>query len=312
MLDEVRARWTARLHGAGLESTLGPQGWQARWTALRTAEAARRDAALAEEQATGMRQAHDRWRAEVHDLADRHGTEPGLDGLAVLTALGARLETADQARRDRTRLVARQGELAVQAAARREELAETSAVLDAVRAEAGVADEAALLDAVTRGEQVAQRRTARAHALTVVAAAVPGEDAERLVQELAGADADALAVELAAAEAAVVEREVEQEAAAERSGELRQELGRLESGTGAAELHARAQEQLAAVAEAARALAGRRGAAGRAARGARRLREPARLPAAGRGRPRCSPASRRGGGPDSCADARATAGRCSR
>ncbi|MEV1290989.1 AAA family ATPase [Pseudonocardia sp. NPDC049635] len=264
-------RWRFALRGAGLPTDLEPSGWGTRRDTVADAQQAGALARQDEQEATRLERAVNAHRRAVTALVERH-----LDRAPTGTAPADRLgELADRVR-EVTKAAVSAGHLddgilvAEEAAARAaRDVAAAGAVLDRLAVELALTEAmepGGLEAAAERGAVVAELDGRIAEQSRLLAAAAPDLDPDELVASAAdpgaepptgaggvslSADPGALAEALERAEAHERELGAEQDEVREQLGGLRARRRELEDAEGAAELHARAQEELAGVADAA-------------------------------------------------------------
>ncbi|GAA1380252.1 hypothetical protein GCM10009613_04260 [Pseudonocardia kongjuensis] len=264
-------RWRFALRGAGLPTDLEPSGWGTRRDTVADAQQAGALARQDDQEATRLERAVNSHRRAVTALVERH-----LDRAPTGTAPADRLgELADRVR-EVTKAAVSAGHLddgivdAEDAAARAaRDVAAAGAVLDRLAVELALTEAmepGGLEAAAERGAVVAALDARIAEQSRLLAAAAPDLDAGELVASAAdpgaeppagtggvslSADPGALAEALDRAEAHERELGAEQDGIREQLGGLRARRRELEEAEGAAELHARAQEELAGVADAA-------------------------------------------------------------
>ncbi|BBG02357.1 MULTISPECIES: AAA family ATPase [Pseudonocardia] len=264
-------RWRFALRGAGLPTDLEPSGWGTRRDTVADAQQAGALARQDDQEATRLERAVNAHRKAVTALVERH-----LDRAPTGTASADRLgELADRVR-EVTKAAVSAGHLddgivdAEDAAARAaRDVATAGAVLDRLAVELALTEAmepGGLEAAAERGAVVAELDSRIAEQSRLLAAAAPDLDAGELVASAAdpsaqpptgaggvslSAEPGALVEALERAEAHERELGAEQDDVREQLGGLRARRRELEDAEGAAELHARAQEELAGVADAA-------------------------------------------------------------
>ncbi|MFC4457058.1 AAA family ATPase [Pseudonocardia nematodicida] len=258
--DLAGQRWRFALRGAGLPSDLEPSGWDTRRDTVADAQQAGATARQDDAEAGRLERAVNAHRRAVVALVERH-----LDATASRTPTGTpaadRLgELADRVR-EVTKSAVSAGHLdddilaAEESAARAaREAGAAATVLDRLAVELALTEAmepGGLEAAAARGAAVATLDTGIAEQSRLLAAAAPDLDADELVTSAPDTEPDALAEALDRAEAREGELGTEQDELREQLGGLRARRRELEDAEGAAELHARAQEELAGVAEAA-------------------------------------------------------------
>nr|WP_304633548.1 AAA family ATPase [Pseudonocardia sp. C8] len=254
--DLARSRWRFALRGAGLPTDLEPSGWDTRRDTVADAQQAGATARQDDAEARRLERAVNAHRRAVTALVERH-LPKAPTGTASADRLG---ELADRVR-EVTKAAVSAGHLddgiaaAEDAAARAaRDVAAAGAVLDRLAVELALTEAmepGGLEAAAERGATVADLDARIAEQSRLLAAAAPDLDADELVAAAPDTEPGALAEALARAEARERELGAEQDAIREQLGGLRARRRELEETEGAAELHARAQEELAGVAEAA-------------------------------------------------------------
>ncbi|MBI3688093.1 MAG: AAA family ATPase [Actinobacteria bacterium] len=242
------AAWRVLLAAAGLPADLDPAAWRTRKGVLERAQA--RYAACAEkrQEVAHLTERYTAYRDEVGAVAARHGvphddTSPAIQVLAHRTATAR----ADSTEAERLDGLIRRAELELAAA--REEFEASTAARDQLARDALLADPAALAGAAERGRVAASLRQAHARLRDLVRASAPGEDLDALVEILTAVEPDQLEQERRSAREDVARLDEELMRAGQRRGECHQREGDLIDRDGAAELNARAKEQLAVVAQ---------------------------------------------------------------
>ncbi len=293
-IDTAQGRWqedwapiATRL---GLPATSGTEGAAetlALWTAVETKLSNWSDS---EGRILAMSDALDAHEAVLAALAGRLGV-PVSDGL--VTELAGRLDAAQHVRTEQARLTKEHDDLVEAIAAHRGAVVAAEGELDALRRQAGVADEPALAAAVVRAAEhsrlasVIRERTAELHKLD------DGKAEAELEAEAAEIDIDEIPGRLAEITARLTELDAERVTVAGQRADVRTTLQHMEAGqdvTGPAQA---VQDSLTEIEEASPSL---RTAAAGARSPAGRHREIPKEPAgsaAGRGEPFVRRADRR-------------------
>jgi uncharacterized protein YhaN len=249
-------RWRFALRGAGLPTDLEPAGWDTRRDTVADARTAGALARQDDEQARRLERAVAAHGRAVVALVERH-LEPAPTGTASADRLG---ELADRVR-EVTKAAVSAGHLddgitaAEDDAARAaRSAAAATAVLDRLAVELALTEApepGGLEAAAQRGAHVAVLDTRIAEQERLLAAAAPDLDADELVAAAPDTEPGALTEALDRAQTHERELGAEQDEVREQLGGLRARRRELEEAEGAAELYARAQSELAGVADAA-------------------------------------------------------------
>ncbi|MFP5021750.1 AAA family ATPase [Pseudonocardia phyllosphaerae] len=248
-------RWRFALRGAGLPTDLEPAGWDIRRDTVTDAQ---QDGSLArrhDDEARRLERAVTAHRKAVTTLVERH-LDRAPTGAAPVDRLG---ELADRVG-EVTKAAVSAGHLddeivrAEDAAARAaRETASATTVLDRLAVELALTEAmepGGLEAAAERGAVVAELDARAAEQARLLAAAAPDLPADDVIATAPATEPGALAEARDRAEAHERELGTEQDEVREQLGELRARRRELEGTDGAAELHARAQEELAGVADA--------------------------------------------------------------
>jgi uncharacterized protein YhaN len=255
-LDAASQRWRRVAEAAALDPALEPSGWASRRTVLDDARRGYEESVVLSAEAAQNRAAYEAFTAELSACAARHGAGPGAVADVVdrlVTALRdsataqAKAETLDKG-------VAALAD-ALDGTRRRHAAAVTT--LAALAAELGLDPDpdpeagaaSALADAADRARALAEVDARLRQARERVRAASPEGDLDALVEELERFDELAVTVELADARAAADKLAGEEGEAKTAVGVAGEKLRVLRGASGAAQLHARASEHLALVAE---------------------------------------------------------------
>lgn len=249
-------RWRFALRGAGLPTDLEPAGWDTRRDTVADARTAGALARQDDEEARRLERAVAAHGRAVVALVERH-LEPAPTGTAAVDRLG---ELADRVR-EVTKAAVSAGHLDDGIAAAEDDAtraarsaAAATAVLDRLAVELALTEApepGGLEAAAQRGAHVAVLDTRIAEQERLLAAAAPDLDADELVAAAPDTEPGALTEALDRAQAHERELGAEQDEVREQLGGLRARRRELEEAEGAADLHARAQSELAGVADAA-------------------------------------------------------------
>lgn len=255
-LERTGQQWRFALRAAGLPTDLRPAGWDTRRDTVADAQEAGTLARRDEDEARRLERAVAAHRRAVGTLVERHlGRAP--TGTAPAERIG---ELADRVRDVTTAAVSAghldDGILAAEDAAARaaRDVAAAGSVLDRLGVELALTEAVepgGLQAAAERGAVVAELDARAAEQARLLAAAAPDLDADELVAAAPETEPGAAAEARDRAEEHERELDAELDEVREQLGGLRARRRELEGTEGAAELHARAQEELAAVADAA-------------------------------------------------------------
>ncbi|GHH59634.1 AAA family ATPase [Lentzea cavernae] len=243
--DSVDAKWNSALTAVGLPSST-PKGWYRRRDVVTQARDLHTDANGRRAEARVLRDRYDIFAKELSRVTARLGIDVAADPAETTALLADRLRAAQQAKTrsdDFETRLAVLDEDAERAARRRQSVLDEWADLER---RVGTGD---LEQAAGRGRLLADLEGRIAKHTEVVRAALPDLDTEQLVSELADADADSVrfAAESAGERAQIADQAHEQAFA--DHVRLKQQYRELTTRPGAAELHAKAEEKLAALAE---------------------------------------------------------------
>ncbi|WP_226365217.1 AAA family ATPase [Pseudonocardia sp. ICBG162] len=249
-------RWRFALRGAGLPTDLEPAGWDTRRDTVADARTAGALARQDDEEARRLERSVAAHGRAVVALVERH-LEPAPTGTAAADRLG---ELADRVR-EVTKAAVSAGHLDDGIAAAEDDVtraarsaAAATAVLDRLAVELALTEApepGGLEAAAQRGAHVAGLDVRIAEQERLLAAAAPDLDAAELVAAAPDTEPGALTEALDRAETHERDLGAEQDEVREQLGGLRARRRELEEAEGAAELHARAQSELAGVADAA-------------------------------------------------------------
>jgi uncharacterized protein YhaN len=246
--DAVVGRWRGQLRAVGIADDIDVPAWQHRRSVLDQAQTLRHQADERREQAENADRRHRGFVDEVRAVAERHDL-PGADPAAALRTLSGRLDDATTAQSRSEDLDRRIVDLRATIDRHQADRTEALAGLEEQRQRAAVPDLEELAGAADRSRAV-QDLDAEARRLTdLIRAAAPDLTPDALVAEHAHTEPDVLEADRATAAEDLRVAEEELKAALTQQAEARARARDLESGGGAAELHARAQERLAVVAE---------------------------------------------------------------
>lgn len=241
-------RWQHLLAASGVPDDLDVSAWTRRRDIVHEARTLQRQADARSEDAEHARDVHEAFVDTVASLVRRHAVRLDGDELAS-AALARRVEQAMSVRTKAGDLDAQITRLRARVQTEQARRADALDEIEQLRAAAGVPGLEELGRAAERG-RVLDELTADEERLTaLVRAAAPVEDIDALVAELAVTDQQTLNE---ASASAVKEQDAAESALreeADRYAAAQQEERALTGSAGAAELHARAQEHLAAVAE---------------------------------------------------------------
>ncbi|ACU36377.1 AAA family ATPase [Actinosynnema mirum] len=239
--DDAAGRWARLLAEAGL-ADVPPVRWQRRREVLERAREEHRRAEAHRSAASVLRRRCAEFADELALVAARHGVP---DGAGAAEELAERVaEARDGAARVRgldervERLARRSAEVGTE----RERL---TALLDGLRAE----HDDDLDAAAARGRELVELAEADREHRAVISAALPDVDVDDVVDEVEATDDDALALAARAAQARYDEAVSRHQEVRDRLAETRVGHQELLARPGAAELHARAGERLAEVAD---------------------------------------------------------------
>ncbi|WP_409332324.1 AAA family ATPase [Trujillonella humicola] len=241
-------RWRAALRVAGVPEDLDAPAWFRRRDLLAQAQSVDAQAADAGREAQEAAAASAAFRDAVTALAGRHAI-PDDDPEAAIGLLAQRRDLALADRRAADEL---DGQLREFARRRDEEdagRAEALRGLDELRLAVGAADLIELAEVVERSTCVAELADDEERLTGLVRAAAPDLEVLALVEECAATEREVLAAACDSVRDEHDAAEQAQQAALELQADARRRERELTSGPGAAELHARAQEQLAVLRE---------------------------------------------------------------
>ncbi|OAA28157.1 hypothetical protein UG55_1006130 [Frankia sp. EI5c] len=266
-LDGAEREWRELVHQAGLTSATDPRGWAERRAVLTEATALHEQALRAGRDAAEAAGRFHAFAVEVSALASRHGLlgpAPAADAatpaestaLAESEALADLVEQLSARYRASSQGRARATEIDHAIAGLTGRITETTrlrdvaaAQLDELRAGLELAPGQTLADAAARHRDLAHVTAELAAVEVLLRATAPAEETEVLVSELAGRTDDDLQADLARAREDHDRHATAHSDAWTSVGTVERHLRDLESGASAGELHARAQESLALVAE---------------------------------------------------------------
>lgn len=243
--DSVDEKWKSTLTAAGLPM-LTTTGWYRRRDVAAQARDLHTDANGHRDDARVLRERYEAFAGELARVITRLGIDMAADPAETTTLLADRLRAAQHAK-------TRWDDFAARLSALEKDFERITRRRQSVLGEladlehrAGTAD---LEQAAGRGRRLADLEERVAKCTDVLGAALPDLDLEQLVSEMADADAESLlfAVE-SAGQLAGTAGEALERAIADHV-RLTQQYNELTTCPGAAELHAKAEEKLAALAE---------------------------------------------------------------
>ncbi|MFD0203807.1 MULTISPECIES: AAA family ATPase [Saccharothrix] len=242
--NESADRWRTTLATAHLPD-LSPTGWYRRRDIVTRARTSHVTATGLRERARQLAERHCGFVDELAALTARLGVE-GDHVTDVLDTLSARVQAAMQAKGTADNLVRRLDSLRRKLEEHIEQRRLAIAVLDDLRQRTDAVD----LDAAAeRGEELAGLLTDVDQHSEVVRTAVPRTDPRQLVAELSDVDEEQLRIDADTAGRRYEDADKAHEEALRRYGELSQRHQALITRPGAAELHAKAHERLAVLAD---------------------------------------------------------------
>jgi uncharacterized protein YhaN len=242
-LGTTASDWRRVAAAAGV-GDLVPDGWRRRRDVLDQARAAHSGAEELRQKAGRLRERYREFVATLSAVAGRHGVDG--DVVSTVDELCARRAVASTARTTVDGLAEQRDSLQRKAATAAADRLSAVGELGVLQQKIGAAD---LGRAAERGNELADLAQQVDKHTGVVTAALPGADIAGLVAELADADDEVLSLDVDMALELREKTRAEHEAAVVALGELRQRNEELVGRSGAAELHARAQEQLAGLAD---------------------------------------------------------------
>lgn len=246
--DAVLGRWRAHLRAAGIAEDLDETAWRRRRQLVAEARELQQRSDGLVGLAGEARRGHTAFLAAVQALAARHHV-PAAEPLAAMATLSGRLDEALSAGQRAEQLDQRISELTGKLDGERRTRAEALEALARQRAAVGVPDLDQMAGAADRSRHARELADEAERLTDLVRAAAPGLGPETVVAQSAFAEPEILEEACAAARQELDTAEQELRDAVAGQAQARQRAGDLESGAGAAELHARAQEHLAVVAE---------------------------------------------------------------
>ncbi|MBP2337521.1 uncharacterized protein YhaN [Saccharothrix coeruleofusca] len=243
--DSVDTKWKRTLTTAGLPM-MSPTGWHRRRDIVTQARDLHTDADRRREKAHELSERYRVFTEELSRVTTLLGVDAAVDPTETTALLADRLRAARQAKttsdnfahqldalKTKTERITRQ---------RQSALDQLAALEDRVRS--GDLDQAA-----GRGRLLTDLEEEAAKHTGVIRAALPDLDVEQLVSDLADADTESLRSEVESADRSAREAGEAYKQALEEHLRLEQQYRELTSRAGAAELHAKAEEKLAALAE---------------------------------------------------------------
>lgn len=247
-LSEWVVQWRTLVDATGLPATIDPAGWAERRRRVDAARTAHQAAVTLCQEATTARRAWESFRSAVSDLGTRHGLVGSPE--RVLAELWQRLSAsrADQrTHQERTTDIDN-------AAMRLTELTgiqtKARSRLDELCRRWSVSTLEDLTHAAERGHRLAEYRAGEGALMDTLRAAIDvGHDPEDILTVLADTDRADLEVRADQAEQDRVQAQQAREDLSQELGAARQTLTDLQRRGDAADLNARTQEELAAVAD---------------------------------------------------------------
>lgn len=237
-------RWRTALAAAQLPD-LSPTGWYRRRDIVTQARASHVTATGLRERARQSAERHQRFVDELAALTTRLGVEDE-DVTDALDTLSARVQSALEAKGTADNLVGRLDSLHRKLEEHTGQRHLAIAALDDLRRRTDASD----LDAAAeRGEELAGLLTGVNQHSEVVRTALPRTDPRQLVAELKDIDEEQLRIDVDTARQRYEDADKMHEEALRRYGELSQRHQALITRPGAAELHAKAHERLAVLAD---------------------------------------------------------------
>jgi len=246
----AHATWSDLLVAAGAPNDLDPAAWAERQSVIGTARSTHEQSTQEQQDAEALAESHAAFLREVRTLGERHGEERS-DESAIIEELAQRVTQARAAGVEARRLDDQSSRVGAELAAAKADSENATKALERLADESLAGDLTSLATAAERGRTAGALQTERVRLRDLVRASAPNEDLDALIHELATTQTHEIEQALTDAQAIASETEAKLTATVQRRGELSQRLRDLSSGEGAAELNARAQEQLAIVAQAA-------------------------------------------------------------
>ena len=242
--DGSADRWRTALAAAQLPD-LSPTGWYRRRDIVTQARASHVTATGLRERARQLTEQHQRFVEELAALTTRLGAEDD-DTTDALDTLSARVQSALEAKGTADNLVGRLDSLHRKLEEHTGQRHVAIVALDDLRRRTDASD---LNAAADRGEELAGLLTAVNQHSEVVRTALPRTDLRQLVAELKDVDEEQLRIDVDTARQRYEDADKTHEEALRRYGELSQRHQALITRPGAAELHAKAHERLAVLAD---------------------------------------------------------------
>ncbi|MFD9705263.1 histone-like nucleoid-structuring protein Lsr2 [Lentzea sp. NPDC059081] len=245
MRISVQAKWKNAANAAGLP-TSSPVGWYRRRDVVAKARALHTDANRHREQSRVLREHYEIFAGELSRVSALLGIDVSADPAETTALLADRLRAAQEARVRsagfETRLADLEKDIERTARQRR-------SVLDALEDLERVVGTEDLVRAAGRGRHLTDLEVQITTHTEIVRAALPDLEVEQLVSELVEVDAESLRFAAESAEQLSVAAGEAYEEALSNHAQLAQQYHELTTRPGAAELHAKAEEKLATLAE---------------------------------------------------------------
>ncbi|WP_033443258.1 AAA family ATPase [Saccharothrix sp. NRRL B-16314] len=243
--DSIDARWKSALTAVGLPM-LSPTGWYRRRDVAAQARELHTDANRHRDEARALRERYQSFTGELTRVTALLGIDVAADPAGTTALLADRLQAAQQAKTRSDDFEARLAALEKGIEHTAQQRQSTLDELADLEHRAGTGD---LDQAAGRGRRLADLEERVAKHTEVIGAALPDLDVEQLVSELADVDAESLHFAAESAERLAHAAGEAHERAFADHVRLKQQYRELTTRPGAAELHARAEEKLAALAE---------------------------------------------------------------
>jgi uncharacterized protein YhaN len=240
--------WVDLLVAAGAPRDLDPAAWAERQSVIRAASTAYELSTQRQQEAAVLAANHASFLGDVRTLGERHG-DSRPDESAVIEELSQRVKRARAAGVEARRLDEQSNSLGAESATAKADSESATAALERLASETFAGDLTSLARAAERGRAAAPLKARRSQLRDLVRASAPDENLDALIHELAATEPHDLDQALTDARAVASDAEAELATAAQTRGELSQRERDLTNVVGAADLNARAQEQLAVVAQ---------------------------------------------------------------
>ncbi len=244
----VVERWRAQLRAAGVVDDLDVLAWRRRRELVGEARTLQQQADGLSRQAEEALRSNTTFLTAVQALSARHGVLAG-EPVSAMGSLSHRLESAVSARQRTEDLDRRIADLQCRVDGEHASRTDALEALERLRDEVGVLDLGELTRAADRSRHALELSDEVERLTDLIRAAAPASELAAVVEEIAGTEPEVLEEVRAAAEQELDLAEGDLREAVTQQAEARQRARDLESSEGAAELHARAQEQLTVVAE---------------------------------------------------------------